>query len=244
MTDEKYEFVTDIREKKNVARSARGRRTHCGKGGWAKLPSDNMTNKEWKAMNGKVESYRLNEPMAYEEFKNMPGDLRVMYVKALIEKFNVPISRIAQMLGVSEAGLRLMLKDLGFATGPRSGKMKWDQEGWAKWCNGVKTGDAYLTEEEIIGTEDEPIEAEPENEEIVEADAAEEITAPVNAEGPGRCVMPNWERLYHEAMAEKEKMVCEAAYLKHQRDEAWRELEVLRAKVEMVELIFGKKACA
>ncbi len=241
MTDEKYEFVTDLREKKSIARSARGRKTHCGMGGRVKLPSDNMTNKEWKAMNGKVESYRLNEPMTYEEFKKMPDDLKIAYVKALVKKFNVPMSRIAEMLGTKQNTFSFAMRSIGYSAGCRSGKEMWDQEGWINWCNGVKTKDAAPEEGAVCAT-DEPAEAEPEIGEAGEDGTIEEITASVAVEGPGRCVEPDWEELYRRTLAEKEKLECECAYLHHQRDEAWREAEILRAKVEMVEMIFGKKA--
>ena len=33
MTDEKYTFVQDVREKKDIAKSSRNRRAHAGKGG-------------------------------------------------------------------------------------------------------------------------------------------------------------------------------------------------------------------
>jgi hypothetical protein len=50
MTDEKYVLLTDTREKKNVARSAGKRRTHNGKGGRVRLPSDHLTKKELKGV--------------------------------------------------------------------------------------------------------------------------------------------------------------------------------------------------
>lgn len=46
MKDETYLFHSDCRDKKNVARSARNKRTHNGKSGGVKFPSDYMTKKE------------------------------------------------------------------------------------------------------------------------------------------------------------------------------------------------------
>ena len=56
MKDEEYLFRQDSRDKALTARSARHKRTHCGKGGRVKLPSDYMTKKElekneWRGTN-------------------------------------------------------------------------------------------------------------------------------------------------------------------------------------------------
>ena len=48
MTDERYTFVSDVRDKKRTARGAFNKRTHCGKGGAVKFPSDFMSKKEIK----------------------------------------------------------------------------------------------------------------------------------------------------------------------------------------------------
>lgn len=52
MKDEEYIFRQESREKAITARGAHNRRTHCGKGGRVKLPSDYMTKKELEKMNG------------------------------------------------------------------------------------------------------------------------------------------------------------------------------------------------
>lgn len=44
MKDETYVFISDVKEKGSVARSARNARSHCGKGGRVRLPSDNLSN--------------------------------------------------------------------------------------------------------------------------------------------------------------------------------------------------------
>lgn len=42
-SDEEYAYRQDCKEKAITARSARYKRTHCGKGGAVKFPSDYMT---------------------------------------------------------------------------------------------------------------------------------------------------------------------------------------------------------
>lgn len=88
LSDEQYELMQDTRDKAITARSARHTRTHCGKGGAVKFPSDNLTKKERDAMNSECKSYRLNDPMNYEQFKSLPDDLKALYLNAIIKKYN------------------------------------------------------------------------------------------------------------------------------------------------------------
>lgn len=145
MKDEEYLFFADCREKKTIARSARNARTHCGKGGRVRLPSDNMTKKELKAMNGKCETYRLNQPMTWEEFKRMPDEHKVTYIKLLRQKWNVPDSRLAEMLGVHKVTFCRWTNTLGVNIGQkRSGCEKWDEEGFMAWVHGVPAKQAVV----------------------------------------------------------------------------------------------------
>ena len=83
MKDETYVFIQDVKEKKTTARSARHTRTHCGRGGRVRLPSDNLSKKELMKMSGECKSYRLNSPMSWDEFKAMPDDIKITYIKLL-----------------------------------------------------------------------------------------------------------------------------------------------------------------
>jgi hypothetical protein len=136
MKDEEYLFISDARDKKNIARSARNQRTHNGKRGRVKLPSDYLTKKELKAMNGTVESYKLNDPMVWVDFKRMPDDLKITYIKLIRERYNVPDFEIAIMLGVHRVTFSQEMNRLNIGLGKSAGGTKeWDKEGWMKWCN-------------------------------------------------------------------------------------------------------------
>lgn len=146
MTDEKYTFIEDLREKKITARSSRNKRTHTGKGGAIRLPSDNLTRKELQAMNSEVTYYRLNSPMKWAEFKAMPDDLKVSYVKSLREKFGATDKAIGEMLGVSMQHRIKVFKGLGLcqgkAAGGRHSRMKWNEEEFRKWAYGEAAEEA------------------------------------------------------------------------------------------------------
>lgn len=86
-------------------------------------------------MSGECKSYRLNEPMTWFEFKAMPDDIKVAYIKLLREKFNVSDTDIGKMFGVSQRTISLYLRDLGCSGNHRGGGTKWDEAGWRAWLN-------------------------------------------------------------------------------------------------------------
>lgn len=137
MTDEKYSFIEDVREKKLTSRSVRNKRTHNGKGGKAKLPSDYMTKKELAAMSGECKTYRMNSPMRWAEFKSMPDELKADYIKAIQEKYNAPAGAIADMFGVHKSSVIRELYRLGFEGGKKGRKVGYDKEGFLAWANMV-----------------------------------------------------------------------------------------------------------
>lgn len=131
MKDETYLFIQDVRDKKNTARSARNKRTHTGKRGGVKLPSDYMTEKEKKKMNGECKSYKLNQPMKWAEFNGMPDDVKIIYIKAIREKYNAPDTHIANMFGVTQCVVSAAFKRLGINVGKTRGRCSaWDKAGF------------------------------------------------------------------------------------------------------------------
>lgn len=117
LPDEQWIMIKDSIDKKNVARSSHNKRSHCGKGGSVKFPSDYMTKKELKAMNGEVKSYRLNVPMTWKEFKKLPDDIKIAYIKNLREKYAVPNKALAEAMHVNSSNFSKRLRDLGLGVG-------------------------------------------------------------------------------------------------------------------------------
>lgn len=145
MRDEEFVFQSDIREKKRTATGAFHKRTHAGKGGAVKFPSDFLTrkelnamNKELNAMNGEVKSYNLNSPMTWAEFKDLPDDIEIIYIKLLREKFDVPDARIAAMLGTSQQTFARYVAQLGINSGRQQKHKKFDAEAFNAWVNGKR----------------------------------------------------------------------------------------------------------
>ena len=160
MNDIEYEFIKDSQEKKVTARSARSTRTHCGKSGAVRLPSDNLTKKELKAMSGEVIEYAsLCKPMSWQDFRALPNDLKKQYVGYIREKFGAPDKYIAEMFGVSCPTLSMYLIDAGVTTGNKSnGAKKWAKQNFYAWRSGATEG-AVAAEE--IEPEETPVENTP-----------------------------------------------------------------------------------
>lgn len=150
MNDEKYTFIQDIRDKKSIARNARNKRNHCGKRGAVKLPQDYMTKKELNAMNGEIATYRMNDPLTWKEFRAMPDDLCVLYIKSLRERYNVANTQIAEMMGVHKVTFANEIARLGIKNGSHKGKA--DTKGFLAWLHGNPdtTCSAEVVEESTI----------------------------------------------------------------------------------------------
>ena len=121
MPDEQYVMISDSIEKKKIAHSSHNRKTHCGKGGRVKFPSDYLSKKELNAMNGDVKSYSLNKPMTWEEFRSMPQDLQIMYIKKLRNEFGVPDIVLSKSMGVCKSSFSKAMKDLNLSLGKSAG---------------------------------------------------------------------------------------------------------------------------
>lgn len=142
MTDEKFVFTSDVADKKRTAMGAHNKKTHAGKGGKVKFPSDYMTKKELDAMSGEVKSYKMNSPMTWAEFKALPDDLKSAYINLLRKRFNVSDAKIAHMMGISSPSFSQYMSKRGFTSAPRGKDTKWDSEGWYSWVNGIPAADA------------------------------------------------------------------------------------------------------
>lgn len=151
MRDEEYLYYQDVKEKKITGYSARKARTHCGKGGRVRLPSNYLSKKELKAMSGECKSYRLNEPMKWAEFKAMPDDIKRDYINLIRERYNAPDSYIADMLGIHKVTLSGFFKALGLQKeSKRKHGEAWDRDGWLSWIHGIKTQEGVQQPAEAV----------------------------------------------------------------------------------------------
>lgn len=139
-SDEQWEMIKDSREKKSIAASAFKQKTHCGKGGAVKFPSDYLSKKELKAMSGECVSYRLGSPISWQEFKTWPEEHQKNYVKLLRNKYDIPDIKLAEAMGADKVVFGKFIRCLGLGQG-RGAAAKgrwWDGTEFYKWWNGIK----------------------------------------------------------------------------------------------------------
>lgn len=92
MKDEEFVMKEDIRERKQMAIGAK-HMNRRGKGP-INMGVEYKSDKEINEMHGEVKTYDLSKPISYNEFKEMPADLRGEYFKALFEKHGATSTRI------------------------------------------------------------------------------------------------------------------------------------------------------
>lgn len=112
-------------------------------------------------MSGECKSYRLNEPMAWKEFKTMPDDIKVTYINLLRGKYGVPDGKIADMMGIHMVNFSKEMSQIRSRIGDSFKKRtgEFDKDGFYAWVNGVDKLPTPVPEEITV---EEPIQAEPE----------------------------------------------------------------------------------
>lgn len=227
MTDEKFVFVTDVAEKKRTARGAFNKRTHNGKRGGVKFPSDYLTKKERNKMNGEVKSYKINQPITYKEFKSYPDDIKIEYIQNLRKKFDVPDTAISEMFGLSSHAIGNFCREHGIQAG-RRGNRKADYEGFEKWKHQDEDEDKTETDTETdTDTNTAVMFMKEERPETATAKFTPELTT---AEYCLRSHDIDWDEIRR---ASRDSDVHERMHILEQEN------TILKAKLEMVYLIFG-----
>lgn len=156
MNDAEYIFQSESKEKKRIGSNVRYR---ANRGGSRKcsLPSDNLTPKQWKKMNGEVEMIKLNEKMDWDIFKNLTRGLQREYMQNMTEKYGARQIDIAEMLNVSRPHFNTYCKnnfpDFKFAN---TGKKSKDER-WKAFINGESHQKQEPETEEVEEIMPEPI---------------------------------------------------------------------------------------
>lgn len=108
MTDAEKMFRQTSKERKNPrgvwAKKSGSRSKRCS------LPSDNLTAKQRKELNGAVKEYSLNKPLYWTEFLQLPKDLQLEYMDKLINKLHARRVDVVGMFWVSQSTFNLWLK--------------------------------------------------------------------------------------------------------------------------------------
>lgn len=130
------EYKEDIRDKSITARSSHSRVSH---GGRVRLPSDHMTKKELRNMSGTCETWNLNKPMEWQEFKAMPDDIKVMYIDRIRERFGaVPNVQLCKLFGAADVTIGKELHRIGVKPvcgfGGKGARIVYEKQAFEHWC--------------------------------------------------------------------------------------------------------------
>lgn len=145
MTD----FDYDVMMKKRLANQARHRKGTKGRKG-CKLPSDYLTEKEKKAMNGEVKTVKLGVPMKWDEFKKLSKNLKLEYLNDIKEKYHPSIRQYAELFGAPKTTIQAYFHDVGFKTGGGFGNgsaSRADEKLWAEFIGKTDIPETPVVEE-------------------------------------------------------------------------------------------------
>ncbi len=113
MNDAEYVLKQTNTERKRVGRGAFAKK-NGSKSKKCTLPSEYLTRKERKMLDGKVQTYNMSAPVPWREFKReWPRDLQVEYLTRLEETYNARTPEIAKMFGIAPGTLQVFRKSLG-----------------------------------------------------------------------------------------------------------------------------------
>ena len=91
-----------------------------------------------------MSTYKLDEPMRWDDFKAMPVDLQKKYLTNLVETYGATNELLGDMFYIHPSQIGRVKKQLGIA-GQKNGRPDPDKKAirdqmWAAFCNGVVGG--------------------------------------------------------------------------------------------------------
>ena len=117
MTDERYAFVEDVKNRKNLAKSG-------GKKGKSKygctLPSDYMTTKEKRTANSQWVSITYDRPISFNKFLAYSDEDKKIYLQTLIDTYGGDTGKIAKIFKCEESKIKVFRQNLGIQSASRS----------------------------------------------------------------------------------------------------------------------------
>ena len=91
-----------------IKRSARYKRSGR-KTKYVGMPSDNLTAKQRKEMNGPVKEYDMSVPHTYDELQSWPTDITIEYLVNLIRNYRASLRDLTWMLGIKDGKMKRWL---------------------------------------------------------------------------------------------------------------------------------------
>ena len=155
LNDAEYIFNQTSRERK---RNGIGTFSKKRQGGHiVRFPSDGLSRKEKKELNGEVKTYSFYKPLKWDEFSKMPDDIKQEYLNLLESKFDgLPLTAVAESLGVTMNTMspHMFNHGLKYRVGKKMVREKTflktdDGKAWVKWHeDSAEDSEELDTEEE------------------------------------------------------------------------------------------------
>lgn len=101
MTDERFVYRQDIREK-NSAKSGAYHRVSGAKSKRCTLPSDHLTAAEKRRRNSPVSTVKLNQPITYAELRKLSPSMQFLYLDHVVHEYHARRVDLVSMLGICE----------------------------------------------------------------------------------------------------------------------------------------------
>lgn len=111
MKDETYLYISEVRDRKTLARNGRYKKNGC-KSKKCTLPTDYRSRKEIAAMNGEVKSFKMTDFYTWEDFLGMSEDIQIEYLQGIVKRYKCSLSAIsAEVFRKSASYLGKYVKD-------------------------------------------------------------------------------------------------------------------------------------
>ena len=128
MTDERFVYNADLRDRKRTAASARAKK---GNSRSCTLPSDSLSAAQKRKLNGPVESFEMNKPMVWSRLRALSPTLQFLYLDHLVNEHHARRVDLCDMLGVATCTFWKMQQalpgELQFRGSPKKPAPEWEQ---------------------------------------------------------------------------------------------------------------------
>ena len=161
MTDEEFVFRQTERERKRDGRGTFNKKRQGGRN--VRLPSDGMSKKEWKKMNGEVKTYDMGKLVSWKEFRAMPHDIQQAYLDGICDRFEGIFGAvIAKGMGTTQTAFnqfkynaKLSIKNNRAGSGAGTQEFYASEAGrrWLAWVDGTPFKADEPMDEELVAEE-------------------------------------------------------------------------------------------
>jgi len=121
MNDAEFVFNQTSFERKRIARGSYNKVRAGGRN--VKMPSDYLSRKEKRELNGEVKSYNLSKVMNWGEFRGMPLEIQQEYLDGIARRFpGIPNTLIAEAMKTTRSAFSVYLSNRKMSVHQPGGK--------------------------------------------------------------------------------------------------------------------------